>query len=222
MPLSIRARLVRRSYGGLLWAIGGQVGNKTLLPLFDSCSTVNGIRQRWRLIFEGRRASRGHSSGLGAKQWFRSRANRARTPSRPYSRSAAIGVSQRTSKGRTGSTWIRANSPYGRARISDVSLARRLRQQSAFDPGHRVGCGRKAAIRKAAELFNIFGGGGALLPGTACPPPPALYKRHRMLDRISTFLFYPFDVGPLQYENWMVIVALPAFVFFMWLMEGHR
>ena len=49
-----------------------------------------------------------------------------------------------------------------------------------------------------------------------------LHQRHEMLDWISTFLFYRSNVGPFQFDNWMAIVALPALVFCMWLMEGDK
>jgi hypothetical protein len=88
-------------------------------------------------------------------------------------------------------------------------------------------CGRLAGLllglsRRGLRRRTLAIDGGPLLPGTACPPRPTLYRWPRMLDRISTFLFYQSDGGTFQYENWMVIVALPAFVLFMWLIEGHR
>jgi hypothetical protein len=43
-----------------------------------------------------------------------------------------------------------------------------------------------------------------------------------MWDQISAFLFDQSYIGPIEYENWMVLVGLPAVVFFIWIMEGRR
>jgi hypothetical protein len=38
-------------------------------------------------------------------------------------------------------------------------------------------------------------------------------------DQIPAFFFDQSHIGQLQFENWMIVIGLPAFVLVIWLLE---
>ena len=42
-----------------------------------------------------------------------------------------------------------------------------------------------------------------------------------MWDQISAFFFDQSHIGPLLFENWMVVLGVPAFVLCLWVTQGR-
>jgi hypothetical protein len=44
-------------------------------------------------------------------------------------------------------------------------------------------------------------------------------KQAKVWDQISAFLFAQSNVGPFEYENWMIVLGLPAVISILWMLE---
>lgn len=47
-------------------------------------------------------------------------------------------------------------------------------------------------------------------------------KQLKVWNQIEAFFFEQSHIGAFQFPNWMLVLGVPAFILFLWMMESHR